>query len=238
MRHWQRIPKMPGHRLSPGRQLLVSLLVGLMLALAAIIWINCQLLPMVLAVSDAHFSNEMSLIISQVVNEEMETSISYSDLVKLHYDESGTLAAVTTDLEAGNLLRSQVVTRLLNDLSSMEHETVSVPMGSLTGITLLSGHGFSIPVELLGVTNVRSRLDSTLTATGINQTLHQIDLVVEADLVLLLPGGPCTHSISTRLPLTETVLLGQVPENYTYFSQFDSAREAADAYFDYGAGQN
>ena len=148
------------------------------------------------------------------------------------------LAAVTTNMEAGNLLRSRLVTDLLSGLSAMEEETVAIPAGSLTGLTLLSGHGFSIPVKLLGVTNIRSRLDSTLTAAGINQTLHRIDLVVEADLVLLLPGGPCAHSISTRLPLTETVLLGQVPDNYTYFSQFDSAREAADAYFDYGAGQH
>ena len=133
---------------------------------------------------------------------------------------------------------SRLVTDLLSGLSAMEEETVAIPAGSLTGLTLLSGHGFSIPVKLLGVTNIRSRLDSTLTAAGINQTLHRIDLVVEADLVLLLPGGPCAHSISTRLPLTETVLLGQVPDNYTYFSQFDSAREAADAYFDYGAGQH
>ena len=238
MRKLRRVPKMPGHRLSPGRQLIASLMAGLVLALAAIVWIDCQLRPMVLAVSDAHFSNEMSLIISQVLNEDSDASVTYSDLVTLQYDESGTLAAVTTELEAGNLLRTRVVSRLLSDLSAMERETVSVPIGSITGLTILSGHGFVIPVELLGVTNVRSRLDSTLTATGINQTLHEIDLVVEADLVLLLPGGPCSHTVSTRIPLAETVLLGQVPENYTYFSQFDSAREAADAYFDYGAGQH
>ena len=238
MRKFRHVPKMPGHRISPWRQLLCSLLIGLLLALAVIVWINLQLRPMVLAVSDAHFSNEMSLIISRALDEADDTLPSYSDLAELHYDESGMLAAVTTNMEAGNLLRSRLVTDLLPGLSAMEEETVAIPAGSLTGLTLLSGHGFSIPVKLLGVTNIRSRLDSTLTAAGINQTLHRIDLVVEADLVLLLPGGPCTHSISTRLPLTETVLLGQVPDNYPYFSQFDSAREAAAAYFDYGAGQH
>lgn len=236
MRKWRRIPKMPGHRLSPMRQLVCSLFAGLMLSLVVILWINLQLRPMVLAVSDAHFSNEMSLIISRVLEEEADASLTYSDLVTLHYDENGTLSAVTTELETGNLLRSRVVTHLLSELSSMEDETVSVPVGSLTGLTVLSGHGWSIPVRLLGVANVHSTLDSTLTAAGINQSVHRIDLVVEAEVVLLLPGGPCAHSITTRIPVAETVLLGQVPDNYTYFSQFDRAREAADAYFDYGAG--
>lgn len=218
------------------RQLVCSLFAGLMLSLVVILWINLQLRPMVLAVSDAHFSNEMSLIISRVLEEEADASLTYSDLVTLHYDENGTLSAVTTELETGNLLRSRVVTHLLSELSSMEDETVSVPVGSLTGLTVLSGHGWSIPVRLLGVANVHSTLDSTLTAAGINQSVHRIDLVVEAEVVLLLPGGPCAHSITTRIPVAETVLLGQVPDNYTYFSQFDRAREAADAYFDYGAG--
>ena len=184
MRKFRHVPKMPGHRISPWRQLLCSLLMGLLLALAVIVWINLQLRPMVLAVSDAHFSNEMSLIISRALDEADDTLPSYSDLAELHYDENGMLAAVTTNMEAGNLLRSRLVTDLLPGLSAMEEETVAIPAGSLTGLTLLSGHGFSIPVKLLGVTNIRSRLDSTLTAAGINQTLHRIDLVVEAALIL------------------------------------------------------
>lgn len=229
---------MPRRQMSPGRQLMLSLLAGLLLGVCAVVWINLRLRPMVLAASEAALSNQVSLIVGQVLGEEASGDLSYSDLVQLHYDESGMLTAVTTRMETGNLLRARIVSRLLTELTQLEDETVSVPIGSLTGSMLLSGHGFRIPVRLIGVTNVTSSFDSALTASGINQTLHQIDLVVQTDLVLLLPGGPCTHSVTSRITVAETVLLGQVPENYTYFSQFDSAKEAADAYFDYGAGQN
>lgn len=236
----RRIPKMPGQRfrLSPGRQLLVSLLMGLILGIGVIVWINCQLRPMVLAVSESTLSNRVAVVVGQVLGEEANGELSYADLVQLHYDENGTLSAVTTQMEAGNLLRGRLISRLLTELTTMEEETVSVPIGSLTRLTLLSGQGFSIPVQVIGVSNIESCFDSSLSSAGINQTLHRIDLVVKTDLVLLLPGGPCTHSITSRITVAETVLLGQVPENYTYFSQFDTARDAADAYFDFGAGQS
>lgn len=230
-----RIPRMPGQRLSPARQLALSLLAGLLLGVGAIVWLNCQLRPMVLAVSESTLSNRVTRIVSQVLG---ETEIDYSDLVQLQYDESGTLSAVTTRMETGNRLRGALVSRLLEELSALEETTVSVPAGSLTGLTLLSGRGFDIPVQVVGVSDVESRFDSSLTPAGINQTLHRIDLVVTTDLTLLLPGGPVTHTFTSRVTVAETVLLGQVPENYTYFSQFDTAEEAADAYFDYGAGQN
>lgn len=230
-----RIPRMPGGRLSPARQLALSLLAGLLLGLGAIVWLNCQLRPMVLAVSESTLSNQVSRIVSRVLG---ETEIDYSDLVQLRYDESGTLSAVTTRMETGNRLRGALVSRLLEELSALEETTVSVPAGSLTGLTLLSGRGVHIPVEVVGVSDVDSRFDSSLTPAGINQTLHRIDLVVTTDLTLLLPGGPVTHTFTSRVTVAETVLLGQVPENYTYFSQFDTAEEAANAYFDYGAGQN
>ena len=230
-----RIPRMPGQRLSPARQLALSLLAGLLLGLGAIVWLNCQLRPMVLAVSESTLSNQVSRIVSRVLG---ETEIDYSDLVQLRYDESGTLSAVTTQMETGNRLRGALVSRLLEELSALEERTVSVPAGSLTGLTLLSGRGVHIPVEVVGVSDVDSRFDSSLTPAGINQTLHRIDLVVTTDLTLLLPGGPVTHAFISRVTVAETVLLGQVPENYTYFSQFDTAEEAANAYFDYGAGQN
>lgn len=228
-----RIPRMPGRRISPLRQLIISLLVGLSLGIGVIVWIDCQLRPMVLAISESTLSNQISLTISKVMS---EMDIDYSDLVQLQYDESGSLSAVTTQMEVGNQLNGKLVTRLLEELSEMREETLSVPAGSLTGLTLLSGRGFSIPVTVVGVSNVTSRFDSSLTPAGINQTLHQIDLVVTTELVLLLPGGPVTHSITSRVTVAETVLLGQVPENYTYFSQFDTAEEAASAYFDFGAG--
>ena len=223
--------KKPGR--SPAlRQLLYSVLAGLALSWVAVWQINVHLDPMVLSVAQARFSNEMERLLCQTLEADRGD---FAQLVRFEYAPDGTLAAVTTGCEAGNRLRSHITTAMLEGLSRLEEETVTVPVGSLSGLTALSGLGWEIPVRLIGVTNVDSGFDSGLTAAGINQTLHKITLTVRADLTLLLPGGPCTATVTTKVPLSETVLLGQVPQSYSYFSQFDTPQEAADAYNDWAA---
>ena len=222
----------------PVRRLLSGVLAGLALTTAAIFWLNSQLRPLVLSASETMLSRRVTQIVSGVLaQEDVSDQLSYSELVELEYDQSGQLVAVTTRTEVANRLLAELNVRLLEALEVLQTETISIPAGSLTGLTILAGHGFEIPVRVRGVSGLDGHWDSSLTAAGINQTVHRIDLVIASDLVLLLPGGPCTHTVSTRVTVAETVLLGEVPEYYTYFSQFDSAAEAADAYADYGAGK-
>ncbi|MCD8381471.1 MAG: sporulation protein YunB [Clostridiales bacterium] len=240
MKRGSPVPKMPGsrHRLSPARQLALSLLAGLGLGVGVIVWMSCQLRPVILAVTQAELSNRVARTAASVLTECIESDGSFQNLVELHYDDSGTLSAVTTRMEQANLLRETLTVSLLDELEAMEDSTVSVPVGTLTGLSVLSGRGWSIPVRVLSVSRVEGQFESALTAAGINQSLHTLELVLETEVVLLLPDGLATQTVTTRLTVAETVLLGQVPDAYTYFSQFDSASDASDAYFDYGADAN
>jgi hypothetical protein len=42
--------------------------------------------------------------------------------------------------------------------------------------------------------------------------------------------------VETPVNVAETVIVGSVPSNYTYFSQFDTPEEAAGYFFDFGTG--
>ena len=101
-------------------------------------------------------------------------------------------------------------------------------------MALFSGVGPMIPVEILNVNRINSRFDSSFEAAGINQTRHRIEMLITVDVVLLLPGGSCQESCTNQITVAESVLMGDVPTNYSYFSQFDSASDASAAYHDYG----
>ena len=53
---------------------------------------------------------------------------------------------------------------------------------------------------------------------------------IEASLKRLLLEKPFN-----KITVAESILMGDVPSHYSYFSQFDTAREAADAQRDYSA---
>ena len=59
---------------------------------------------------------------------------------------------------------------------------------------------------------------NTFSAAGINQTRHQILLDVHVNVSILLPGFRTSTKVSNEISVAETVIVGSVPENYTYFN--------------------
>lgn len=133
-----------------------------------------------------------------------------------------------------NALKATITSGIGNRLENLGQTQISVPLGTVSGVALFSGVGPMIPVEILNVNRINSRFDSSFEAAGINQTRHRIEMLITVDVVLLLPGGSCQESCTNQITVAESVLMGDVPTNYSYFSQFDSASDASAAYHDYG----
>ena len=68
-------------------------------------------------------------------------------------------------------------------------------------------------------------------AAGINQTRHQILLHVDVYTGILLPGFTASTKVSNEIAVAETVIVGGVPQTYTYFSTTeDKIEDYADEY--------
>mgnify|MGYP003299960409 CR=1 FL=1 len=57
-----------------------------------------------------------------------------------------------------------------------KEENVNISLGSFTGISLLSGSGFKVPINISTVGNVKTDVRSEFKSQGINQTLHRLYL--------------------------------------------------------------
>lgn len=200
-----------------GRWLL--LLVGMfLLALLALgLWMNQRLKPMVAAKATASLTNMVTDEVGLALAEIDGSLRSYEKLAHFHYDGNGNLVAVSTDLDTAAKLQAQITEKMTAALSRLKEKTISIPAGSLTGVGFLSGKGFSVPVTVESILSVSSEITSELTEIGINQMLHRMEIVITTDITILCPGGSCTASVESRVPLTESLLLGSVPESYTYF---------------------
>ena len=178
----------------------------------------------------ARISDAASNLINEAVNEQIsEGNIQYNDLMTLQRDSSGTITALTTNMQTMNLLKSDLLILLDEKLHEISDDEIGVPTGNLTGIQLLSGRGPQIPVKLLAVANSDANFNGEFSDAGINQTHHKIMLTVALDLVVLLPSGTVTEHVDTDVCVAETVLLGRVPESYTYFNSV--GEDAVTKYF-------
>ena len=80
-------------------------------------------------------------------------------------------------------------------------------------------------LPLLAVGSADASLRNAFSAAGINQTRHQILLHVDVYTGILLPGFTASTKVSNEIAVAETVIVGSVPETYTYFSTAPEEQE-------------
>ena len=105
-----------------------------------------------------------------------------------------------------------------------------VIIGTLTGSPLLAGRGPCLHVRMQSVGTATARFDNQFSSSGINQTRHQIIMDVDVRVSVLLPGCVTSVPVSQSFSVAETVLVGAVPENYTYFSAREDLTSTAEDY--------
>ena len=160
----------------------------------------------------------VSLATARVSNAVNRGQVDYNVLIHLEKDETGRVAALESNMAAFNRLRSQIADEILRRLSEVSTSELSIPVGTLTGSTLLAGRGPCIRVRMQAVGSTDASLRNAFSAAGINQTRHQILLSVDVYTSILLPGFTASTKVSNEIAVAETVIVGSVPETYTYFS--------------------
>lgn len=179
----------------------------------------------------ARISDVASNVINQAVSRQIEAgNVRYDDLVTLERDGDGRITALTTNMQEMNRLKTQLLTILDDDIYDISDDEISIPLGNLTGVQLLSGRGGTIPVKIVAVSSSDANFRGEFEDAGINQTIHRIMMDVSLDLIILLPSGTVRDCVMTEVCVAETVLLGQVPQSYTYFeggsgNEFWAAKE-------------
>jgi sporulation protein YunB len=175
--------------------------------------------PLTEELAQAQVSNLASQTINEAVAEQLrQDDIQYGDLVTLERDDSGGITALTTNMLEMNRLKTGLLSLLDGEKYDITGENLNIPLGNLSGIQLLSGRGPNIPVKVLAVSSTDAWFTGEFSEAGINQTLHRIMLSVTLEVMLLLPTGTVTERVDTQVCVAETVLLGQVPDSYTYFN--------------------
>lgn len=212
------------------------LLVCLVLVVGVILRLDCKLRPAILEIALSDLETVVNNTIDQVcIQDAADGEITYSKLVQLQYDQNGKLQGLTTDMAALNVLRADMTRAIGQALGEVEEHPIQVPLGTAWGTALFSDLGPNIPVQVLSLESIAGYFESSFASAGINQTRHQIQMVLTVQVVLLLPGGTYDRTFTNKITVAESILMGDVPSHYSYFSQFDTAREAADAQRDYSA---
>ena len=113
-----------------------------------------------------------------------------------------------------NEIIGKITNNIQNKLDQNSMISVKLNFGSISGISALSviSPQFKIALERAG--NIETEIKSEFTSVGINQTLHRIYLNLTCTVDILTPFESIGKSITSQVLLTETVIVGTVPDTY------------------------
>ena len=214
------------------RVILKSILITLtVLLLTAVIYGSIQMRPILERMAVTRVSNTVNRIVSEAVNEAITNgTISYDRLISFEKDTEGHITAVHSNMAAFNQLQAEILDIVLARIEQVSARELSIPIGSLSGSALLAGRGPRIQVRMESIGSSSSEFRNQFETAGINQTRHQIILQINVSISILLPGFTTTTNVSNAVTVAETVIVGSVPESYTFFSttQEDYEEDAKD----------
>lgn len=195
---------------------LTLLVLALLAAAVSLLW---HLKPVMTSMATARVSNLVNRIVSAAVKEAVENGdIDYQNFVIFEKDETGHITALRSNVAEVNRMQGQITDEILHRLSEVATSELEIPLGTLTGSALLAGRGPSLFVRMQAVGSASAAFRNQFTAAGINQTRHQIFLDVDVYMSILLPGMKTSTRVSNEIAVAETVIVGGVPDTYTYFS--------------------
>ncbi|KAF5056233.1 Sporulation protein YunB [anaerobic digester metagenome] len=218
----------PLTRRAAARLVLVLLLLGLT---AAMTMAGMQMKHLLTQLATTRVTNMVNRIVTQAVNETIDSGeIKYDDLISFEKDNDGKITAVKSNMPEFNRLQSKILNVVLERISEVSTKDLSIPVGSLTGVNLLAGRGPMVTVRMQSVGSSTAHLTNQFVSAGINQTKHQILLEVDVSVAILLPGFRTATQVSNAFTVAETVIVGTVPETYTYFNSSGELAEDAKEY--------
>lgn len=216
-----------------GRQrVLIWLTVIFALLLALTVAVVLHMKPVVVDLATARTSNAVNRIVVAAVNDAVDSGrIDYEQLVDFDKDADGHVTALRSNMAAFNRLQASIADDILQRMAEVSSTDLAIPIGTLTGSPLLAGRGPCLRVRMQSVGTATARFDNQFSSAGINQTRHRIILDVDVHVSILLPGLTTYTKVSNEISVAETVIVGGVPDTYTYFSTTpDEIEHYADEY--------
>ena len=204
-------PSVAPHRRHSGEITLLIILSGALLFLAACAMFLKDLSTQI-AVSDA--SDIMISRVNSAISGIMEDGEYGADyFVTFEKNEQGEITAINSNMARINALSAKILARVVGATDN-RMLTVEIPVGNLTGVSLLMGRGPKVPVEIIVLTSSKVEFNNSIVTAGINQTKHQINLEVMVDIDILVPWSTESTQVCTEVLIADTVIVGQVPETY------------------------
>lgn len=191
---------------------LFALFIALSAAGIAVLSINMR--PAMTALAIARIRSVAARAMNDAILESMGDETNYARLIQVH-ESADRVYMLQANTHKMNILAADCAEAAQERIAQMGDQGISIPLGTITGISFLAGKGPSVKVSFSPAGSVQSEFSSEFISSGINQTLYRVNLRLIASVRLVMPGVSETVSVQAEAAIAESIIVGDVPEVYT-----------------------
>lgn len=165
--------------------------------------------------AETQVKNTTSDLINDAIARQIaDGNIRYDRIVYFEKDLNGRITALKTNMTEVNLLKTDILNIINDDILALDTSDIGINLGSLFLPEFFSGRGPAIPVHILSIRNSEATFSSHFSQAGINQTLHQIIMSVSVDVAVLTLGKTNQFTVISEVVIAETIIVGEVPDTF------------------------
>lgn len=196
------------------RKALLALLLLIAIVFAVAFGVYRQsMTPTILEIAQVQVQSEATRAINEAIAAVFE-HVDYKTLVCVEKNADNEITMLSANSAMVNILARNTSLLTQSKVNSLFQDDIEIPLGTLSGIPLLSERGPIVCVQVSPIGTVNCTFLSKFETAGINQTLHRIYVNVNSKIDLIVPTMHQTVEISTPILICETVIVGKVPDTF------------------------
>ncbi len=197
------------------RAIIRFLLLILFLCLLLFLMLRSRYRDIVRELAETQVKNTTSDLTNDAIAKQIADGIiQYDRIVFFEKDLDGRITALKTNMSEVNRLKTDILNIINDEILALDTSDIGIPIGSFILPELLSGKGPMIPVHILSIRNSDASFSSSFAQAGINQTLHQLTMLVSVDVAILVLGQTGSFTVTSEVVVAETVIVGEVPNTF------------------------
>lgn len=177
--------------------------------------------PTILDIAEAQVQSQATFAINEAISSALE-GVFYDNLIDIEKNTQNEVTLLTANSAKVNTLARSAAMLTQTKINSLFQEDIEIPLGTLSGIPLLSERGPNVYIQVSPIGTTNCVFLSKFETAGINQTLHRIYVNVTSRVDLIVPTMHKTVEITVPVLICETVIVGKVPETFLQGTLFGS----------------
>ncbi|MCH5153411.1 MAG: sporulation protein YunB [Clostridiales bacterium] len=197
------------------RRLVSFLIIMVVLSIVLALWIYWRSMsPTILDIAQTRLKAETTLAVNEAVCVILSDVNSYSDFFTVEKNNQNDIVMISANSALVNIFARNTAILSQQKISALKSFSIDIPIGSLSGIPLLSEKGPTVDVVVSPIGNVTCTFTSVFETAGINQTLHRIYVNVCSNVDLIMPTSHVEVKTETPILLSESLIIGKVPDTF------------------------